>query len=46
MAAPNGWFAQNNAMQRVRGEARRNGWAVCREPLIAAVTLQNNEDAH
>jgi len=37
MAAPNGWFAQNNAMQRARGEASRNGWAVCREPLIATV---------
>jgi hypothetical protein len=24
-------------MQRARGEASRNGWAVCREPLIATV---------
>jgi hypothetical protein len=37
MAAPNGWFAQNNAMQRARDKARRNGRSVRREPLIATV---------
>jgi len=42
MAGPNGWFAQNNAMQRARDEVQRHGWSLCREPLIATVLPANH----